>query len=156
MAATPDIGWDLSVTDRHGKLALVVEVKGKTNASPTWAAALRHNILAHGTLPNAPYFLMAFPDTFYLWAGAEVKLEQSEPTYIINAQPILKPYFEKAGVTADHISGQSLELLIASWLGEILHTNQPPEDFDDSLQWLVESGLHDALAGGKFEHEAAA
>jgi hypothetical protein len=35
MAATPDIGWDLSITDRHGKLALVVEVKGKTNASPT-------------------------------------------------------------------------------------------------------------------------
>jgi hypothetical protein len=66
MAVTPDIGWDLSLTDRHGKLALAVEVKGKTNASPTWATALRLNILAHGTLPNAPYFLMAFPDTFYL------------------------------------------------------------------------------------------
>jgi hypothetical protein len=156
MAATPDIGWDLSVTDRHGKLALVVEVKGKTNASPTWAAALRRNILAHGTLPTAPYFLMAFPDIFYLWINTEAKPEQIEPTYIIDAHPILKPYFEKAGITADHISGQSLELILASWLGEILHTEQSPEDFDDSLQWLVASGLYEALAGGKFEHEAAA
>jgi hypothetical protein len=45
--------------------------------------------LATRVLPNAPYCLMAFPDTVYLWADAEVKLEQSEPTYIIDAQPIL-------------------------------------------------------------------
>jgi hypothetical protein len=45
---------------------------------------------------------------------------------------------------------------MASWLGEILHTDQSLEDFDDSLQWLVESGLYEAPAGGEFEHEAAA
>jgi hypothetical protein len=154
MAFTRDIGWDLSVSDRNGKLALVVEVKGKTNASPAWATALRRNILAHGTFPNAPYFLMAFPDKFYLWAGAEA--EQSDPTYTIDARPILQPYFDKAGVTADQISGQSLELIVASWLGELLHSRQAPETLDESLQWLVESGLNDALSGGKFEHEAAA
>ncbi|MBW4462107.1 MAG: hypothetical protein KME47_17970 [Nodosilinea sp. WJT8-NPBG4] len=156
MAFTRDMGWDLSVTDRNGKLALVVEVKGKTNASPAWAAALRRNILAHGILPNAPYFLMAFPDKFYLWVDAEAHPEQSDPTYTIDAHPILQPYFDKAGVTADQISGQSLELIVASWIGELLHSKQAPETFDKSLQWLVESGLNNALSGGKFEHEAAA
>lgn len=156
MAFTPDIGWDLSVSDRYGKLALVVKVKGKTNASPAWAVALRRNILAHGTFPSAPYLLMAFPDKFYLWADTEAHPDQSDPTYTIDARPILQPYFDKAGVTADQISGQSLEFIVASWLGKILHSKQTPETLDESLQWLVESGLNDALSGGKFEYEAAA
>ncbi len=54
-------GWDLTTYDRDNKLALVVEVKSKLDATVSWAAQLRRNILAHGTFPNAPYFLMAFP-----------------------------------------------------------------------------------------------
>jgi hypothetical protein len=146
----------LSVDNRNGQLALVVEVKRKTNVSPEWAAKLRRNILAHGIFPKAPYFLMVFPDKFYLWSNAEAYQDQSEPTYTIDASPILQPYFERAGVTADQISGASLELVVTSWIGEIIHSNQLPENIDASQQWLIESGLYAALAGGKFEHEAAA
>jgi hypothetical protein len=77
MAGNPDSGWDLSVDNRSGQLALVVEVKSKINASPEWAARFRQNILAHGTFPKAPYYLMVFPDRFYLWAGDEVHSEQT-------------------------------------------------------------------------------
>jgi hypothetical protein len=156
MAVRPDLGWDLSVDNRNGQLALVVEVKRKTNVSPEWAARLRRNILAHDTFPKAPYFLMVFPDKFYLWTDAEAHLDQSEPTYTIDARPILQPYFERAGVTVDQISGQSLELIVASWLGEIIHSEKLPENVDASMRWLIDSGLYAALAGGKFEHEAAA
>ncbi len=99
---------------------------------------------------------MVFPDKFYLWSNAEAYQEQSEPTYAIDASPILQPYFERAGVTADQISEGSLELIITSWLGEIIHSDQLPENIDASQQWLIESGLYAALAGGRFEHEAAA
>jgi len=156
MAITFHSGWDLSVDNRNGQLALVVEVKRKTNVSPEWAAKLRHNILAHGTFSKAPYFLMVFPDKFYLWANAEADQDQSEPTYTIDAYPILHPYLERAGVAADQISGESLELIVTSWLGEIIHSEQFPENIDASQQWLLESGLYAALAGGKFEHETAA
>jgi hypothetical protein len=156
MVMRSDSGWDLSVDNRNGQLALVVEVKRKTNVSPEWAAKLRRNILAHGIFPKAPYFLMVFPDKFYLWSNAEAYQDQSEPTYTIDASPILQPYFERAGVTADQISGASLELVVTSWIGEIIHSNQLPENIDASQQWLIESGLYAALAGGKFEHEAAA
>jgi len=152
----PNSGWDLSVDNRNGQLALVVEIKRKTNVSTEWAAKLRRNIFAHGTFPKAPYFLMVFPDKFYLWSNAEAYQDQSEPTYTIDASPILQPYFERAGVAADQISGASLELIIASWLGEIIHSNQLPENIDASQQWLIESGLYAALVGGKLEHEAAA
>ena len=156
MVMRPDSGWDLSVDNRNGQLALVVEVKRKTNVSLEWATKLRRNILAHGTFPKAPYFLMVFPDKFYLWSNAEASQDQSEPTYTIDASPILQPYFERAGVTSDQISGDSLELIVSSWLGEIIHSEQPPESIDASQQWLIESGLYAALVGGKFEHEAAA
>ncbi|WP_287455814.1 hypothetical protein [Leptolyngbya sp. UWPOB_LEPTO1] len=152
----PDSHWDLSVDNRSGQLTLVVEVKRKTNVSPEWAAKLRRNILAHGTFPKAPYFLMVFPDKFYLWSNSQAYQDQSEPTYTIDAFPILQPYFERAGVVADQISGASLELIVASWLGEIIHSNQLPENIDASQQWLIESGLYAALVGGKLEHEAAA
>jgi hypothetical protein len=142
MAMGSDSGWDLSVDNRNGQLALVVEIKRKTNVSPEWAAKLRRNILAHGTFPKAPYFLMVFPDKFYLWSNAEAYQDQSEPTYTIDASPILQPYFERAGVAADQISGASLELIVASWLGEIIHANQLPENIDASQQWLIESGLY--------------
>lgn len=156
MFSKEDSNWDLSVDDRSGQRMLVVEVKTKRNASPEWAARLRRNILAHGTFPKAPYFLMVFPDHFYLWTGADDQLKQSEPDYSIDARPILQPYFEQAGVSEDKISGESFELIVASWLGRIIHASEPLEDTDTSQQWLIESGLYDAITGGKFEHTAAA
>lgn len=148
--------WDFLVDSRDGQRVLVVKTKNKLNASPEWAAQLRRNILAHGTFPKAPYFLIVFPDKLYLWTKADIQSEQSEPTYSIDGRPILQPYFEKAGVTPNQISGQSFELIVASWLDEIMYSKSPPEDIDKSQQWLIESGLYAVLARGKFEHEAVA
>lgn len=156
MAISLDSGWDLSVDNRNGQLTLVVEIKRKANVTPEWAAKLRRNIFAHGTFPKAPYFLMVFPDKFYLWSNDEAYQDQSEPTYTIDSAPILQPYFERAGVTADQISGASLELIVTSWLGEIIHSDQWLENIDASQQWLIESGLYTALVGGKLEHGLAA
>ena len=156
MAANLYSGWDLSVENRNGQLALVVEVRSKINASPEWAARLRRNILAHGTFPQAPYFLMIFPDRFYLWSDAQVLSEQGEPTYSIDAGPILQPYCQQAGVRADQISRQSLEMIVASWLAGIIHSEKSPEDVEQSQRWLVDSGLYAALSGGKFARGAAA
>jgi len=156
MAIISDNNWDLLVYNRDGQLVLVVEIKRKTNVSTDWAAKLRRNILAHGVFPKAPYFLIALLDKFYLWTNAEADLSLSEPNYTIDARPILKPYFERAGITAEKISGKSLELIITSWLGEIIHSEKLPENLNTSHDWLIDSGLYTALAGGKFEYEAVA
>ncbi|MGA7953755.1 MAG: hypothetical protein WCA07_09575 [Gloeobacterales cyanobacterium] len=156
MSAYRNAQWDLAIYSRDGQLVLVAEIKSKLNASPEWAAQLRRNILAHGTFPKAPYFLMAFPDRFYLWTDADIRLDQSEPTYVIDARPILQPYFKQAGVAAEQISAQSLELIVASWLGEIIHLDKSPTDIDESQRWLIESGLYAAIFRGRFAHEAVA
>ncbi|MGB5963558.1 MAG: hypothetical protein WBG73_23175 [Coleofasciculaceae cyanobacterium] len=144
--------WDIAIYNRDHQLVVVVEVKAKLNASPEWAAQLRSNIFAHGIFPKAPYFLMAFPDKFYLWTATIEQSEKSEPTYTIDARPILDSYFEKAGVSANQITGRSLELIVASWLGKLIHAEQLPE-FEQSQPWLIESGLYAAIAGGHFERE---
>ncbi|MDP8964446.1 MAG: hypothetical protein M3O33_10775 [Cyanobacteriota bacterium] len=156
MSSNWDTDWDLSIHNRNGQRIIDIEVKTKLNALPEWAARFRRNILAHGTFPKAPYFLMVFPDRFYLWTDADAQSEQSKPTYTIDARPILQPYFERAGVTAEQISDQSLELIVASWLGTIIYSEKSPEDIDESQRWLVDSGLYDAVVGGKFKHEAVA
>ena len=144
-------GWDLTTYDRDNKLALVVEVKSKLDATVSWAAQLRRNILAHGTFPNAPYFLMAFPDRFYLWKNSDSNNESIKPNYIIDAYPTLQPYFDQSGVSAEQVSGHSLELIIASWLNEIIHKR--PDEIDSSQQWLIESGLYNAVVDGSIDHE---
>ena len=146
--------WDFLVDSRDGELVLAVEIKRKTNVSPEWASEFRRNILSEGNLPKAPYFLMVFPDKFYLWSDTNNQ-DREEPT-LIDANPILQPYFERAGLTAENISHQSLELIISSWLGEITHSNSLHRNMENSQQWLFKSGLYDALVGGKFEYEAAA
>ena len=138
--------WDLAAYSSDGQLVLVVEVKTKMGAPHEWAARLRHNILAHGTYPNAPFFLMAFPDRFYLWENVEASREPVEPTAEIDARPILQPYLDKSGIAAHAISEASLEFIVASWLNGVIH--KTPDELDASEQWLVDSGLFNAIAGG--------
>ena len=156
MSSNSESTWDLSIDNRNGQRILVVEVKTKRNASPKWASQLRRNILAHGTFVQAPYFLMVFPDQFYLWTDADDQPQQNGPDYIIDARPILKPYFERAGVSDDHISSRSLELIIAAWLAEIMQDVNAHSETDASQQWLIDSGLYLAIAGGTFEPMAVA
>jgi hypothetical protein len=121
---------DLAAYNRDDQLTLVVEVKKKQHASLDWVAQLRRNLLAHDTFPNAPFFLLALPDRFYLWKNNGKKLEAGEPNYAIDAEPVLKPYLERAGIRVEQISSQSLELILTSWLNELVH--KKPDELDSS------------------------
>lgn len=148
--------WDLAVYDRHDQLVLVAEVKNKFNAAPEWAGRLRRNILAHGVYPNAPFFLLALPDRFYLWTHSSTYPEYSEPDFSVDARPLLQPYFGWAGVNPAQISESSLELIVASWLSEVIHSDKSRDEFTPAETWLVDSGLHAALVGGRFASEVVA
>jgi hypothetical protein len=149
--------WDLAVYDREGQLILIVEFKSKLDTSSEWAAKFRRNILAHGDFPKVPYFLMVFPDKFYLWTDKEARLDESEPTYVIDASSIFQPYFENAGIKSEQqISGESLEIIFSSWLTSILYSPEVPNPADESQRWLIDSGLYAAIAGGSLHFEAGA
>jgi hypothetical protein len=147
-------GWDLSVHDQNDQLILVVEVKAILNTSPEWAAKLRRNIFAHGTFPEAPFFLIVCPDKLYLWTNALIQKDQVLPNYVIDASQIFQPYFDRVEVTPTNI-GQNLELIVSSWLGEIIYGENAVTIMDESQRWLIDSGLYEALHGGEINKAIA-
>lgn len=58
---------DFVVYDREGRVVLLAEAKNRRGTSGHWAAGLRKNMLSHGVLPWAKYFLIATPERMYLW-----------------------------------------------------------------------------------------
>lgn len=148
--------YDILVHDRNKNPVLIVEVKKKFNASAQWAAQLRRNIAAHGLLPNTKFFLLAMPDQFYLWKAAAPNELNHHPDYSLDPRPFLTPYTEPAGVTLEEISTQSFELIITSWLIEVMNATKADMQANEAQRWLVDFGLYEAIAGGYLAQEVFA
>jgi hypothetical protein len=146
---------DIWAFDKSGQLALIAEVKSKRGTSKEWAAKMRRNMFAHGFMPDAPYFLLALPDVFYLWDNSDGGLE-SDPTQRIDPHPFLQPYYQKTGISPDDLTERSFEFIVTSWLNQVLQTTSSQALLTRNQEWLVKSGLFDRLVGGRLELEAAA
>jgi hypothetical protein len=147
---------DFTLYDRNGRLIAVAEVKNKLGTSREWAAKLRRNLLAHDDRYGTEFFLLVTPDRLYLWKNAGSTLTLVQPTYEVEAKTIFAPYFERAGVAPDEVSGQAFELVVTAWLGDLLRSEEPPEKFTNGQGWLVESGFLTAVRNGRIEYEEAA
>ncbi len=141
-------GSDILVFDQHDRPVLAVEAKTKVNASVEWATRLRRNILAHGLLPTTDFFLIATPNRFFIWKSSGMDSALREPTRTIDASPLLAPYFMQTGVTPEEISGSSFELIINSWLAELIYSKGKPDQIHGAYQWIADLGLQEALEGG--------
>ncbi len=147
---------DILAFDKTGQLALVVEVKNKRGTSSDWAAEMRRNLFAHGLLPNAPYFLLALPDTFYLWKNTGNTSDAVAPTQKVNPQPFLQPYFGSSDMTSNDLTGGSFDLIVTSWLNQVIRAQNTQELVNENQDWLISSGLYNQLAGGHLALEAVA
>src|SRR5262245_50787484 len=116
---------DLVAYNPDGQITLIVEVKGRTDTSRDWATRMRRNILSHGLVPNSQFLLLALPDRLYLWKDAGNAPELVEPTYEIDATPFFQPYYERANISPDQLSSQSFELIVTSWLNELIWSGIP-------------------------------
>jgi hypothetical protein len=146
---------DFALYDRNGRLIAVAEVKNKAGTSREWAARLRRNILAHGGFHGADFFLLVTPDKLYLWKGAGAEPAVVQPALEVDAQPIFEPYFERAGVNPTDVSGRAFELIVAAWLSDLIRLAEQPENLSNGQNWLVETGLLDAVRDGRIEYEVA-
>ncbi len=142
---------DIAVYGKDKRLQLLVEVKSKHGTSSSWAALMRRNMYAHGLLPETRFFLLALSDKFYLWKDSGILIEAIEPSYEINPLSFLEPYYRKANVSPSHIAGASLELIITSWLTQIITVPSIDLLARDYKDWLIDSGLFDAIQGGYIE-----
>ncbi|HEY9711352.1 MAG TPA: hypothetical protein V6D48_24295 [Oculatellaceae cyanobacterium] len=147
---------DIVVFDKYGQLVLIAEVKSKPGTSSDWAKKMRRNMYAHGLLPDAPFFLLALPDRFYLWKNAHKTLEPLEPTEQIDPTAFLQPYYKRSGISPNDISGDSFELVVVAWLNQVLSVDNPQDLLQENQDWLVSSGLFDCMRGGHLVLAAAA
>lgn len=153
MTAPSDFGHDFVVYDRNQRLIAVGDVKNKRNTSQRWATQLRRNMLAHGRAPfPGEYFFLATPDRVYLWKGRNPAQSPQE----VDARPLFTPYFQGAGVKAEDASSQAFELVVASWLGDLLRFHESREALAAAQARLIDPGFVDAIRGGRLAYEPAA
>jgi hypothetical protein len=144
---------DLAAYDKNGRLALVVEIKSRQHTSADWAARMRGNLFAHGIMPKSEYFMLAMPDNLYLWHEKGVDSENSEPDFIINTKPLFQRYLDPAIVDASSISGKSLEILVGSWINDLIARGLPDDLPEPQRSLITASGLIDAIQGGYVTQE---
>ncbi len=135
---------DFAVQSPDKQLQLLVEARKKVPASREWAARMRRNLFAHLSLPEARFFLLALPERFYLWKDAPSQTPVP-PNYEEDAQEVLRPYLEKIHIPLANLSENSFELLVQSWLEDLISSDREPPP---AQQWLKESGLYDAIRNG--------
>lgn len=151
-ASTRDV--DFVAYDQRGQPVLLAEVKSSYKTSEQWAARFRRNLLAHGTLPQAPYFMIATPEQIYFWRQAPLIASEELPQFTLETKNHLRTYFEKFQQGPEKITEQTLELILLLWLRDISAFGKPRAKKDPELSWLSESGFVDALSAARIELNA--
>ena len=147
---------DFAVYSPDHKLQLVVEVKGTPNSDSNWAAKLRRNLLAHGAVPRAPYFLLVLPDYLYLWSHAADQ-ESALPDFRADTREVLRRYLSHwpAGERSEPIGERGLELAVRSWLSELAGRGNGESHETRADDWLNKSGLAAIVRTGTLRAEPA-
>ncbi len=145
---------DIEVRAPNGELRLVVEVKKKNHSSIEWAIAYRRNLYQDALLPSSPYFLLTLADYFYLWKDADRAALTLAPDYIEPAAPLLSEYL--GAKKLEDVSSVGFEIIVESWLASIINSSFESVKAEARYRWLVDSGLHQAIAQGVLQFESLA
>jgi hypothetical protein len=137
---------DINVYDKNNQLVLAVKVQKRLNTSKAWAEGFYQAFVEQGALPQAPFFLLGSPDCFYLWKQDQKLPKTMKPTYTIDPAPFLKPHYNRF---SSSISKESLILVVDNWLDRLVHLGITSDLSSEEREWLVGSGLLDAIAGGR-------
>jgi hypothetical protein len=134
---TQHTGIDLVAYDRDGRVVLLAETKSRRGTSEGWATRLRRNMLAHGLLPWAKYFLMATPERMYPWKQ-EHHNPAEPPEFTIDAAKVFLSYFQKLRQEPSEIGPEAFELLVLTWLTDVAQADDRKLKEDPSSAWLPE------------------
>lgn len=146
---------DLAVYNSKGELKIVVEIKGRYDTTSEWAAHTRRNMAAHGNLSDVDYFIIATPDRLYMWKNSGIDPVLIPPTYEADMHSELAPYYKDSHLDKNDISAFALELLIQTWLRDIIWSDLFSYKHRSTPNWISDSGLLDAAEKGRIEFEAA-
>ncbi|HEX8213827.1 MAG TPA: hypothetical protein VF584_26910 [Longimicrobium sp.] len=130
---------DFVVRAPNEGIVLAVEAKNRPNASPEWAAQMRLDLAVRGFLPDAPFFLLALRDHFFLWKRPPL-LELVTPDYQAATREVLRPYLEYLRTPLHELSEVGFEAVVGLWLEDLVHGT-----LNGGSEWLKPSGLRECL-----------
>jgi hypothetical protein len=143
---------DVIIYDRDGKSAAAIEIKKKSGTGQEWASRLRRNILAHSTGWSARFFVIATPDRLYIWDQESASEPDDPPSSVLDARPLLAPFFERAGLEPEETAGHAFELVVGEFLSDLL----VPEALEDAVKSVLDPHLLQAVQYGRVGHQVAA
>jgi len=161
-------GADTTVVDRAGRPVLAAEARSRFDVSDSWAAGTFRNLYAHGSIPDVPYFLLALPDTFYLWEHPRRKADEAfiegrrsalgdpevPPDHSVPAWEIVRPYLGHPGgrdPDPREVGSYAMRMVLDAFLADVLNARElTREAAPQNLWWLFDSGLYEAMRGGSF------
>jgi hypothetical protein len=138
---------DVAVYDSQGQLKLVLESQhtNGSSSSEERSIQIRRNLLRHAGIPHSPFFLLAFPNGFYLWSKTKPDVLERAADYQDDSTKILG-----LDGPAAALSNATLDMQLASWLKEVAGSDSAAA----VPEWLVTSGLYDAIKGGTVVYDA--
>jgi len=146
-----DNGIDFVAYDSAGQVVLLGEAKSRVGTSEEWAARLRRNLLAHGTLPPAPFFLIATAERLYFWKQDHPASSDDLPSFILDTKEEFQPYLDNEQKTWSRLGHEALELLVLAWLEDLARSGAVRARQNKATRWLSDSGLIGALEKARIE-----
>ena len=147
---------DLTLYDPGGRPTAIVEIKNKLGTSSEWAAKTRRNLLAHSGFSSADFFLLVTPDRLYVWKDPGADPVETPPTYEADAEPIFAPYLKRARVGPHLVSSHAFELLVSTWLGDIIRSSEIAEENSNNESWLTTLGFRTAIKNSRIKFKEVA
>jgi hypothetical protein len=132
-------------------IRLLVEARNTPAPSREWAVRYLRNIFEDDRIPQTEYFLLALRNHLYLWHRPT--REPGNPDFEGDTESELQPLLSKLKLPLDTLSKNSFELLIQVWLDDLIDGILP---LSGNHQWLVDSGLADAVRDGSLRFNLAA
>ncbi|MBD0319643.1 MAG: hypothetical protein ICV87_04870 [Gemmatimonadetes bacterium] len=141
---------DIVAYSADGRLQMVGEIKSRQQGSSAAAVKVRHNLLAHGAFPRAPYFVVFFPEQLYLWKNGAGTTE-SPPDYTARITDILAEYLGTWSNNPENLAEESLSIALSAWFRDLAGDKRRVRSEADRV--VVESGLSRAISRGEVNAE---
>lgn len=140
MAVRPDI----LIQNPDTSPVAIVEVKNRQHLSPDIATEYRRNLLVHGALLRAPYFLLLSQDVGFLWHNGKADCVDMPPSSEFPMGDVMARYLPHL-MPQDRLRGEELRLVILQWLLDLAYG--PPPNGEMPEQTLAHAGFLQAIRG---------
>jgi hypothetical protein len=99
------------------------------------------------------------PGRLYLWKGPKTEVEVLLPDFVVDSRPLFLPYLQRpqgSSLDLDRLSPSTFELVVISWLSDLIYGSQRAESLGSEQAWLTDSGFLDAAKDGSLSYGLAA